>query len=139
MAGDDVTGFVAQDSGQLVVVLDHLEQAGVDADLIARNDKRVRLIVLKQDIFPGSIAHACGVDDAGADLLDAAVEHRILGNFCCLELFLPGLQGALLQGRVVDQDELLPTKGSVGFAACQASARAHQRRDDQRSYPEPIH
>ena len=110
--------LVADHRGQLVVVADDGEKAGVHPHPPTGEDEGVGVAVVEDDVLPAAVGQAGGGDDARADLMHADVGDRISGDALGGDGLLPGGGGRTGQGIVANQQHLIaPERLVVGAGA----------------------
>ena len=111
--------LVPHHRGQLCIVLGHLEEAAVDADLAARQGEGIRRVVLNDVELPlvaGILGHG---RDSIADRAHASDQILVGRKFAVLEDLLIGVDAHLVRLVVRQQDELVASGDRCGLTSRQ--------------------
>ena len=114
--GQHVGDFMRHNGGQLMLGLDHLEQAGVHADLASGQGEGIGIGVLEEDELPGKPRLAAHVGDTSAGPLHRLAEPGIAGDAGLGLDLLIGVDAHLVGLAVGQEDELLAAGHRRGFA-----------------------
>ncbi len=120
-----VCDFMTDHRRQLVLVLGDLEQAGVDADLAARQGEGVGAVVAEHHDFPAA-THLAG--DRVCDALHIVVGLPVRFNRCLALDIVEGLQAHLVHLAFGHQHQLRAPRwrGGAGDQQCQQADEKSQ-------------